>query len=214
MINNNLSIVKKNNVPKQVYQIKITLSRIRPLIWRRILISNYCSFLDFHDTIQECFYWDNDHLHEFRIHFAETPRTPIIIRGEYPDEPFSPEIEEDDGIPENEIRLCDIFSENLKSVKYIYDFGDNWEHIIKLEKIFPNNNDFKSFLCVDGKRAAPPEDSGGPYGYQELLEILKNPKHPEYEEMKEWMDEDFDPEKIQSPMTKMTQKEIESNLYS
>ena len=80
--------------------------------------------------------------------------------------------------------------------------------MIKLEKVFPNTNNFRSFICVGGKRAAPPEDCGGIYGYDRLLKILKNPLHREYKELKEWVGNDFEPEKITSPMKKMTLQEI------
>ena len=80
------------------------------------------------------------------------------------------------------------------SVKYEYDFGDGWEHKIVLEKILPIENEKFSPRCIKGKRACPPEDCGGIWGYQELLDILKEPDHPEYEDMLEWLGGEFDSE--------------------
>jgi hypothetical protein len=78
---------------------------------------------------------------------------------------------------------------------YLYDFGDSWEHEILVEKILPLEKGTHYPVCVTGKRACPPEDCGGPYGYEELLEILKDPSHPEYEDRIDWLpEEDFDPE--------------------
>jgi len=208
-----LHIFKERNVPSQIYQLKITLMGIKPPIWRRLLISNYCTFSDLHHAIQDCFYWSDYHLHEFSYRYPEPPHWRIHMQGKYPDDTYPPEDHSDlYDIREDQLRLCDVFSTNLKKVNYLYDFGDNWEHSIKLEKIFPNNNNFRSFLCVGGKRATPPEDCGGPYGYQELLEIIGNPNHPEYGEMKDWVGEDFNPQIIKSPMSKMSPKEIEQKF--
>ena len=75
---------------------------------------------------------------------------------------------------------------------YEYDFGDSWEHAIKVEKIFPHASDASTIaLCLDGARACPPEDCGGFSGYADLLKILKNRKHPEHKEMKEWIGDEF-----------------------
>jgi hypothetical protein len=198
----------KKDSPKQIYQLKIALKLTKPLIWRRLLILNQCTFFDLHQAIQECFNWDNSHLHEFFFCIDRNPYTRIFIRGIYPDVPYPPDFEYDDGILEIKIRLCDVFSPQQQFITYRYDFGDNWELSIKLEKVFSNASNFKLFICVDGKRAAPPEDCGGVYGYERLLTVLKNPKHREYKEMKEWISEDFDLEQINCPIKKMTPQEI------
>ena len=206
-----LNIFKKRDFPKQVFQLKITLKDISPPIWRRVLISSYLTFADLHDVIQECFCWDEYHLHEFSYRYPEPPHWRISMKAIYPDESYP--LEEDDldfyDISEKELRLCDVFSDKLKYVSYLYDFGDNWDHSIKLEKVFKNENNFRSFLCVGGKRATPPEDCGGPYGYQKLIKKLANPKHPEYKERNDGIEDDFDPEEVKCPMTKMTPKQIE-----
>ncbi len=79
---------------------------------------------------------------------------------------------------------------------YVYDLGDNWEHIIKVEKIFQKTTAKKIYpLCLEGERACPPEDCGSVSGYYELMEIRENKDHPEYEEsIVEWLGEDYDPE--------------------
>jgi len=210
---NKLHIFEKQDAPKQIYQLKIVLKGIRPPIWRRLLISNHATFADLHHAIQDSFYWSNYHLHEFTYRLNEKPHDLIHIEGKYPDDTYPPENDFND-IREDEIRLCDVFSSKQKTVNYLYDFGDNREHAIKLEKIFPNINDFRSFSCVGGKRATPPEDCGGPYGYQDLIEILENPNHPEHEEMKAWAGKNFDPEIIKCPMNKMTPKIIEQTFGS
>jgi len=78
--------------------------------------------------------------------------------------------------------------------KYTYDFGDNWEHIIKLEKVLPRDKNINYPVCIGGKRASPPEDCGGVWGYEDFLKIINNPDHEEYEETIEWAGGEFDPE--------------------
>ncbi len=84
----------------------------------------------------------------------------------------------------------------VKRFGYDYDFGDNWEHIVAVEKTFAPVAGQTYPACVDGKRNCPPEDCGGVWGYAELLEILADPAHPEREERLEWLGEDFDPEEF------------------
>ena len=80
--------------------------------------------------------------------------------------------------------------------QYEYDFGDSWEHKVVLEKIIPAEEGEKYPKCIAGKRACPPEDCGGIWGYEELLNIMSNPKHPKYKERKEWLGGKLEPEKF------------------
>jgi hypothetical protein len=76
----------------------------------------------------------------------------------------------------------------------VYDFGDNWEHVILVEKILPIDKKTQYPICLAGKRSGPPEDCGGPWGYMDLLNVLNDPNDPEYDERIEWIGEDFDSE--------------------
>jgi hypothetical protein len=93
-----------------------------------------------------------------------------------------------------------VLSELAPSVKskfiYEYDFGDSWEHLIEVVKIGPSEEDVKYPVCLAGELACPPEDCGGLWGYYEKLEILKNPKHEEYEDILGWMGSGFKPERF------------------
>ncbi len=97
-------------------------------------------------------------------------------------------------LPRWKQKIPDYFSMGNKLVDYIYDFGDNWEHIIKLEKIFPRDKNVDYPICIAGKRACPPEDCGGIWGYENFLEIINDPDNEEYEDMIEWVGGEFDPE--------------------
>ncbi len=91
-------------------------------------------------------------------------------------------------------KIADYFSMANRTASYDYDFGDNWEHKIQLEKILPRDKGVTYPICIKGKRACPPEDCGGIWGYAELLEIIANPNHEEYEGMFGWLGGEFDPE--------------------
>ena len=79
---------------------------------------------------------------------------------------------------------------------YEYDFGDSWEHKILLEKILPYDSKIVLPVCLKGKRACPPEDCGGIWGYEELLVTISDSKHPDHEDMLEWLGGNFDPEEF------------------
>ena len=91
--------------------------------------------------------------------------------------------------------------EPKERLDYLYDFGDGWEHRVVLEKILPLPADGKAPppRCTGGRRACPPEDCGGPWGYASLLEALADPKHPEHEQMREWVGGHYDPEHLELP---------------
>jgi len=86
---------------------------------------------------------------------------------------------------------------------YTYDFGDNWEHRVLVEKILPAEPGKTCPLCLAGKRACPPEDCGGVWGYQELLVALADPQHPDHDQYREWVPEDFDPESFDPTVATM-----------
>ena len=170
----------------QVYQFKITLKGIKLPIWRRIQVPETYTFLELHLAIQNAMSWTVCHLHEFELVNPETGLKQFIGTQ---NEDFGDEV-----LPESNKKIADYFSMENQSAVYTYDFGDNWEHKIHLEKIVPREKGVKYPICMKGKRACPPEDCGGIWGYAELLEIIRNPKHEEYEEMLEWLGGEFDPE--------------------
>ena len=94
-----------------------------------------------------------------------------------------------------EVRLCDVAPKARKKFYWEYDMGDSWLHEIVVEKIAPAEAPLKgAAVCLDGARACPPEDCGGIGGYENLLSILRDPKHEEHASMLDWVGEEFDPE--------------------
>lgn len=155
------------------YQLKVTLRGIKPPIWRRVLVDGRSTLADVHETIQAAFGWWNYHLYEF-----EFGRTRYGIPD--PDSDFGPPIRD-----ARKHRLHKV-AEAGTSFTYTYDFGDNWIHKVTVEKIAPPPAGMSLPACTDGRRAAPPEDCGGTWGYDELVEVLADPTHPEHAERAEW----------------------------
>ncbi len=164
-----------------VCQFKITLKGIKPPIWRRIQVPSTYNFWDLHVAIQDAMGWLDYHLHEFRIKDSATGLEQKIGM-------VNDEIDyDDDVVPEEGQVIADWFSMGNQIARYLYDFGDGWEHEIKLEKILPREKRIEYPICIDGERACPPEDCGGIWGYDDLLKIIRNHKHEEYKETMTWL---------------------------
>jgi len=168
--------------PNQIYQLKISLDHIKPEIWRRFMVNSNIKLPDLHKVIQTVMGWYNSHLHQFRI-----DNTIYSM----PDEEAYTEY-----VDYRKIRLNQVIDGENQEFYYDYDFGDGWEHTLILEKITTEDKKTDYPRCLDGKRNCPPEDCGGWGGYEDLLEIIKNPEHEEYSYMMDWLGGAFDPEEF------------------
>lgn len=169
-------------MPKNIYQFKIILKDLRPPVWRRIQVPEDYSLYDLQVAIQDSFPWSGYHLHQFSsVTLREAERKFYGL----------PDPDNDDWrkiILEWGVKIRDVFQINgNKALNYDYDFGDNWQHRVELEKILQTEAGVKYPRCLAGRRACPPEDCGGPFGYEDLLKILKNPRHEEYRDMCDWL---------------------------
>jgi hypothetical protein len=160
-----------------VYQFKITLKGIRPPIWRRVQVPGIITLAALHDVLQTVFGWTDTHLHQFEI---------AVRRFGVPGD-FDEEI-----LDEAQVIVSEAVGPSVKRFLYIYDFGDNWEHEIVVEKIIIGNAGIEQPLCLAGRRQRPPEDCGGPWGYREFLEAIGY--HEEHEAMLERVGGSFDPD--------------------
>jgi hypothetical protein len=172
--------------PGKTYQLKIELEGASPPIWRRVQVPGKISLGRLHAVIQVAMGWENAHLHQF-----------IIDKQFYSDPAF--ELNEFGDAPrvrdEKKTLLANVAPRDGKVLVYEYDFGDSWTHRIKVEKIIKQESSAKGAVeCIDGARACPPEDCGGVWGYEDMLQVLKDPKHEDHESTLEWLGEDFDPE--------------------
>ena len=171
----------------KIFQFKIALKNIKPLIWRRIQVEGSYTFWDLHVAIQDSMGWTDTHLHHFEI---VNPTTRIKDEIGIPDE------DEISGriLAGWEEQIDNYFTEDNDIADYIYDYGDDWEHVVKLEKILERTAGVSYPICTDGERACPPEDCGGSWGYEDFLEAIMDPSHERHEELLEWVGGDFDPE--------------------
>ena len=165
-----------------VYQIKVTLKGSKPPIWRRVLVQGDVTLAELHQVLQAVMGWWNAHLHQF------------TVGGTYYGEPHPDYFGYMEMRDESEFTLNDIAPGEGFKFLYEYDFGDSWEHVLLVEKILPPEPDQQYPLCIKGRRACPPEDVGGVWGYYYFLEAIQNPDHPEHEDYLEWISEEFDPE--------------------
>ena len=168
-----------------IYQFKATLRSVKPPIWRRFLVRSGIGLRVLHDTLQVIMGWYDSHLHEFQA-AGMTFSMPEVDWDIYDHVAYD----------EKRARLDQVVTEERQKIKYLYDFGDGWEVDLVLEKILPPDPKGVYPVCVKGKRNGPPDDSGGPWGYMEMLEIIKDRTHPNHEELSEWLPEDFDPEEF------------------
>ncbi len=166
-----------------VYQLKVTLRGSRPPIWRRVLVPGRYTLGDLHWVIQFVMGWTNSHLHHFDV-FGTYYSLPMPYSG-------WEDAEEQDA---RKVRLAEIAPQAKTKFRYEYDFGDSWDHDVLVEKILPPDPKLKHPVCLAGKRACPPEDVGGVWGYAEFLEAIADPEHEEHEMYLEWIGGEFDPE--------------------
>ncbi len=163
-----------------IYQLKVTLKGTRPPIWRRLQVPSDVTLAKLHRVIQVSMGWYNSHLHQFTING--------VYYGVPSPDDWQPIVDE------RRYRLSAVVPQAKTKFLYEYDFGDGWDHEILVEKILPNDTGLEHALCLKGRRACPPEDVGGVWGYVSFLEAISNPDHPEHEELLEWVGGGFDPE--------------------
>lgn len=162
---------RTRNSGRMVHTIKITLRDSRPPIWRRLQVPSDCTLRQLHGAIQAAFGWEDYHLWVFEVSGAQY------------------------GVADRELEIRSAASKRLSQVapdagnrlRYTYDFGDGWEHDIVVEAVGEAEPGAAYPRCLAGRRACPPEDCGGIWGYENLLEILADPDHEEHDERLEWL---------------------------
>jgi hypothetical protein len=154
----------------KIVELKISIADSDPEIFRTVQVPISTTLRKLHHITQNIFNWGDDHLHEFDIkgHVSKNQ--------------------------ESKISLADFITRKGQKFFYLYDFGDSWEHILTVNKIFEEAGNRKYPLCIGGQRNGPLEDSGGIWGYEDKMEILKDKTHPDYDWVLEWVGEDFDPD--------------------
>ena len=159
-------------LPDRNYQMKITLKGVRPPIWRRVQVLGTIRLAEFHAVIQTVFGWTE---HQFCIGGVSYGR---------------PDDFDEDVVDEAKLSLAQAVGQS-KRFTYTYDFGDNWEHEIVVEKILVGDSGSERPLCLasgTGRRR------GGPWGYREFLKAIGDPRHAEHDAMLDWVGGEFDAE--------------------
>lgn len=177
------------NQRRDLFRLRIELLGIQPPIWREILVPASYSFWDLHVAIQDAMGWEDYHLHEFQV--AE-PESGQLLRIGIPD---------DEGfgtgrvtLPGWAVGVIELIEEAGQTFDYDYDFGDGWKHRITLVGVEPRIKGQRYPQCLAGARACPPEDCGGVWGYENLVEALLDPKHPDHEDLRNWVPKGWGPE--------------------
>ncbi len=188
---------KRSSADNMVYQFLIELLGIHPTIWRRIQVPSGYNFWDLHVAINDAMGWLDYHLHHFDIKGKHKSKAVHIG---IPD--FDRTYELQEVYPGWEILMMAYFNDLGIEAKYVYDYGDDWHHSVKLEGYMYRGKGVKYPICVDGERACPPEDCGGPGGYYNVLETLADPEHHDHEDMRTWVGETWDPEHFNKAQVK------------
>jgi hypothetical protein len=169
-----------------VIKTTITIADIEPLIWRRIMLPRELNFAQLHEVIQAAFGWTDSHLHQFVVGGL------VVGALEFDED----QLGERKILEATEIALRDLDFYHFPHprILYEYDFGDSWLHWIEFGPQMPSEDGIKYPICIDGARHCPPEDVGGPRGYEDFLKAWRDPTHPEHRAMKTWAGRSFDPE--------------------
>ena len=160
-----------------IHLLNVTLAYIEPAVRRQVAVPSQFTLGQLHSIMQCVMGWENCHMHAFRVGGKMYGNDP-------------------DSLDESKMTVKDVLPKKGSKATYIYDFGDDWLHEIVVEQVGKPDPKLTYPSCLDGKRACPPEDCGGPPGYERLLEILGDPKHEEHDDMVDWLGKKFDAEKL------------------
>lgn len=163
----------------KILELKITLNNIRPPIYRKIQVPDFYTFHQLHHLIQLAFEWENIHMYTFFDKDSEISA-------------FEDDFSERQPGDAKKIKLKERFKSLKDRLLYVYDFGDNWEHTVELEKVLDADPSKRYPACISGQRNAPPEDVGGAFGFEDFVEAMNDMKHPQHDDFIEWYGRFFD----------------------
>jgi hypothetical protein len=160
--------------------LKVTLDDVEPKVLRRIEVPADIKLDRLHLTLQAALGWTNSHLFEIRARDVGWG----LPSPDWPDGPLDA----------RKVKLIDVLEDaGTKTLRYLYDYGDGWEHTIKVERMIPADTNIAYPRLIEASGRCPPEDVGGPWGYDEMLEALADRDHERHAEIREWVGDDFDP---------------------
>jgi hypothetical protein len=163
-----------------IARLKITLDDVKPVVQRRVEVPLTMRLDRLHLVLQAALGWTNSHLYEIRAGDVGWG----MVDPDWGDGPLNAA----------KARLIDLIEDTgAKTFKYLYDFGDGWEHTVKIERVIDAVPGLPYPILIDGAGACPPEDVGGPWGYCDFIDALADPNHERHDELKEWIGGTFDP---------------------
>lgn len=174
-----LRAVGSATAPTTVHQLKVTLRGVKPPVWRRALVPSSWTLAKLSPALEAVMGWYGGHLHAFDAG--------DVVYG-VPDLDWGDRLRD-----ERKVRVGEVLSGVGSKLRWDYDFGDGWEHDVAVEAIVEPDPKLRYPHCVTGRRACPPEDCGGPWGYRELLEVLADPSRPDPRGLRDWAAPGFDP---------------------
>jgi hypothetical protein len=187
------------------YQFLVTLNYVKPTVWRRFVMPVTHDFYDLHSVIQTSVGWTNSHLFNFLIEDSTNNKTIELVaieesvtenfamaqhymknppeKGTYADKMYQRLIRKQ-LLLARDVDLNQYVNESPE-FRYMYDFGDGWEHEVILEKVV-DDYEYDYPQVLEGKGTCPPEDVGGPPGYDEFKSVIKDKEDPDHTHMKAW----------------------------
>ena len=183
---------------EKIARLRIELQEIEPKIWRRIDMPMSATLMALHEAIQVSMGWTFSHLWEFRVADRCYGDTSFM----FDDDGATPVYKAD------VMRLRTAVDRCGNRFEYLYDFGDSWYHDVIVEGVREGDQDAEYPTFVDGARRCPPEDVGGPPGFEEFLEAVTDPNHEQYEEWTEWYGKPFDPNSFEEAFARIGLKEM------
>ncbi|USY22743.1 plasmid pRiA4b ORF-3 family protein [Nocardiopsis exhalans] len=157
------------------YRVRVEIEETEPPVWRELELDSDLFLNEVHQILQAAFAWEDYHLHGFASGGTYYSREAELYLCPFESREGRP------GVPEEQVRLDEVLAEPGDRLFYLYDFGDDWEHLLTLQDVVPRQEDASRAVCTAGHRSAPPEDCGGPFGY-ELLSAATDTGHPEHAE--------------------------------
>jgi hypothetical protein len=167
--------------PNTALRLRIQLNGVDPVVWRQLLVPGKVRLAKLGQMLLAAMGWNNSHLHAFRVG----------------DTSYGMQDDDDDDFPDDEIdeqsvTVLQALREH-QTFTFDYDFGDGWEHDVVIEELIHSDTGLKFAVCLDGERACPPDDVGGPGGYVNFLEAIADDDHEEHDDFLEWVGGSFDP---------------------
>ncbi len=165
-----------------VHELQVTLLDVTPLVWRRIRVPSALALSTVHAIVQLAMGWEDKHLHEWRAG--------DVTYGLSDEDSWGEELADESGAILGEVAPLEA------ALHYDYDLSEGWEHLVEVVAVEAWNADVPPVALLDGARACPPEDCGGPEGYEHLIDALTDPDDAEHDEVVLWLGDHFDPAEL------------------